>query len=98
VEDVVAFKLLIVCVLVVSSASLPGQSVAHSAGMVHTEQVDIGYETFGERSSTIPVIAINGGPGLSHAYMLQNDVWQRIAKNHLVVFYDQRGTGRSQQM
>ena len=93
-----AFKLPIVCGLVVASASLLGQSVAHSAGMVHTEQVDIGYETFGVRGSTLPVIAINGGPGLSHAYMLQNDVWQRIAENHLVVFYDQRGTGRSKQM
>jgi len=44
------------------------------------------------------VIAVNGGPGLSHAYMLQNNVWQRIAKNHFVVFYDQRGTGASKRL
>jgi proline iminopeptidase len=41
------------------------------------------------------VIAINGGPGLTHAYMVQNNVWERIAQKHLVVFYDQRGTGAS---
>jgi proline iminopeptidase len=27
--------------------------------------------------------------------MVQNDVWERIARKRMVVFYDQRGTGRS---
>jgi proline iminopeptidase len=46
----------------------------------------------------MPVIAVNGGPGLSHAYMLVNDMWLKVAKHRLVVFYDQRGTGASKHL
>lgn len=72
--------------------------LAHSTGSVHTPQVDLGYETFGTASSALPVIAVNGGPGLSHAYMLMNDMWQQVAQHRLVIFYDQRGTGASKQL
>jgi proline iminopeptidase len=74
------------------------QNVPHATGVAHTEQVDIGYETFGTAGSTLPIIAVNGGPGLSHAYMVQNDLWERVAKNRLVVLYDQRGTGASKRL
>jgi proline iminopeptidase len=78
---------------------LPAISPAqHHIGLVHTPQVDLGYETFGVRGSTLPIIAVNGGPGLSHAYMLQNDLWQRLSAKRLVVFYDQRGTGASKHL
>lgn len=72
--------------------------VAHATGIVHTQQVDLGYETFGSRGTALPVLAVNGGPGLSHVYMLQNDMWQKVAATRLVVFYDQRGTGASKHM
>jgi proline iminopeptidase len=94
-------KILIASALFLSSATLGAQTVAHVKAVVHTEQVDLGYETFGAQPMTgtaLPVIAVNGGPGLSHAYMVQNDVWQRIAKNRLVVLYDQRGTGASKRL
>src|SRR5215469_7993637 len=74
------------------------QDVPHAKGMAHTEQVDIAYETLGTRGAALPVIAVNGGPGLSHSYMVQNDLWERIAKNRLVVFYDQRGIGASKRV
>ena len=77
------------------SATLTAQTVAHSRGVAHTSQVNIAYETLGRPGTALPVIAVNGGPGLTHAYMVQNDVWERIAKDRLVVFYDQRGTGAS---
>jgi len=77
---------------------LPAQAVAHATGVAHTEQVDLGYETFGAKGTALPIIAINGGPGLSHAYMMQNDLWERVGKNRLVVLYDQRGTGASKRM
>ena len=35
---------------------------------------------------------------LTHAYMVQNDMWERVARNRLVVFYDQRGTGASKHL
>jgi len=82
-------------VLFLVSATLAAQTVPHSRGIAHTSQVDIAYETLGRRGDALPVIAVNGGPGLTHAYMVQNDLWERIAKDRLVVFYDQRGTGAS---
>lgn len=79
-------------------SALQAQTVVHKKGVVHTEQVDLGYETLGTAGPALPVIAVNGGPGLSHVYMVQNDIWERIAQQHMVVFYDQRGTGASKQM
>lgn len=76
-------------------AALTGPALAHETGIVHTPEVDIGYETFGGRGDALPLIVINGGPGLAHRYMVVGDVWQQIAKDRLVVFYDQRGTGAS---
>ncbi len=63
---------------------------------VHTPDVDLATFTYGAASAAAPIIAVNGGPGLSHVYMIQNDVWTaRIAAKRQVVFYDQRGTGDS---
>jgi proline iminopeptidase len=80
------------------STTLPAQTVAHAKGVAHTDQVDIAYETLGAPGTALAVIAVNGGPGLSHSYMVQNDMWERIAKNRLVVFYDQRGIGASKRV
>lgn len=88
---------MVVVVLLIFPVVALAQS-AHRTGIVHTEQVDIAYETIGALGSALPVMAVNGGPGLTHAYMVQNDVWQRIAKHRLVVFYDQRGTGGSKRL
>jgi proline iminopeptidase len=69
-------------------------AIAQQTGLVHTPGVDLYYEVYGSPAGT-PVIIANGGPGLSHIYMMQNDVWPRLAKARQVVFYDQRGTGKS---
>jgi proline iminopeptidase len=69
--------------------------LAHRTGSVRTAEVELAYESFGAAGAQIPIIAVNGGPGLSHAYMMQNDLWQRVAAHRLVVLYDQRGTGGS---
>jgi proline iminopeptidase len=69
------------------------------SGHVPTPDVDLVYWTLGQASASTPVIAVNGGPGLSHIYMWQNDVWPRLAqyqqRDRQIVFYDQRGTGAS---
>jgi proline iminopeptidase len=91
-------KLLAGATLFLVSATLCAQRAAHAKGVVHTGQVDIGYETLGKAGTAIPVIAVNGGPGLSHVYMVQNDLWERVARSRLVVFYDQRGTGASKRV
>jgi proline iminopeptidase len=97
-------KLITVSAFFLCSLTLTAQPVAHAKGVAHTGQVDIAYETFGtpatpgKATTALPVIAVNGGPGLSHAYMVQNDVWERVARNRMVVLYDQRGTGASKHL
>ncbi len=95
-------RLLLGLLLLLPALTLSAQTLAHATGTVHTPDVELGYETFGVKSAniggTLPVLAVNGGPGLSHVYMLQNDMWQRVARKRLVVFYDQRGTGASRHM
>ena len=97
-EVIRLLKFIVATVLLGSSSVLYSQTVAHSTGSVHTTEVELGYETFGSPTEAMPVIAVNGGPGLSHVYMLQNDMWQKVAQRRLVVFYDQRGTGASKHM
>jgi proline iminopeptidase len=48
--------------------------------------------------SGIPLIVANGGPGFDHSYLLCGDVWDTLAKGRKVVFYDQRGNGRSSEL
>ena len=91
-------KLLCSAGLIALAGVVSAQSAPHDRGVVHTPAVDIGYETFGTRGTALPVIAVNGGPGLTHAYMLMNNMWEQVADQRLVVFYDQRGTGASRHM
>ncbi len=81
------------CCLVTAAA--PAQLVPITPGLVKTHEVDLAYEIYGAPTASTTVIAVNGGPGLSHIYMLQNDVWQRLARDRQVVMYDQRGLGKS---
>jgi proline iminopeptidase len=65
-------------------------------GHVPTPDVSIAYWLYGTpHPSTTPIFAVNGGPGLSHLYMVQNDLWLRVSQHRQVIFYDQRGTGAS---
>ena len=57
--------------------------------------VDIGdcrlfVETEGEG---VPIVLINGGPGGTHHYF--HPWFSRLKEGHKVIYYDQRGTGRS---
>ena len=54
----------------------------------------IWYEVRGTASGR-PLIMVNGGPGFDHTYVLCSDAWDRLAESRRVVFYDQRGNGRS---
>jgi proline iminopeptidase len=81
--------------LLLLSGSALGQKTPAKTGIVTTPEVDLAYETYGAAGNATPVIVANGGPGLSHIYMLQNDVWTRLSRNRQIVFYDQRGSGKS---
>jgi len=54
----------------------------------------IWYEIRGSATGR-PMIMVNGGPGFDHNYVLCSDAWDNLAKGRRVVFYDQRGNGRS---
>ncbi len=78
---------------VLFSALAAGQDAP--TGFVRTPEVSIAYWMLGQPGSATPLFAVNGGPGLSHVYMLQNDVWPKVSRTRPVIFYDQRGTGAS---
>jgi proline iminopeptidase len=88
---------LLVTLLLFSSTALAQQKPAKT-GMIATPDVDLAYESYGAAGSATPVIVANGGPGLSHIYMLQNDAWTRLSQHRQIVFYDQRGTGGSKRV
>jgi len=83
------------------------QKPAPRTGLVRTPDVELATFSYGSSRSSAaspgapagratPVIVVNGGPGLSHLYLITNDVWtRRIAQQRPVIFYDQRGTGAS---
>jgi proline iminopeptidase len=52
------------------------------------------YEVIGS-SKEIPLVLVNGGPGLDHLYLHTSSAWDVLAQDRRVVFYDQRGNGRS---
>lgn len=56
--------------------------------------VTIYYEVRGQGTGT-PLIIANGGPGFDHAYLHCSDAWDRLGQSRKIVFYDQRGNGRS---
>jgi proline iminopeptidase len=56
--------------------------------------VTIWYELRGDGPGT-PLVVANGGPGFDHGYLHCSPAWDRLAKGRKVVFYDQRGNGRS---
>lgn len=62
-----------------------------------TGGVTIWYEIRGSGPGT-PLVIANGGPGFDHSYLHCGDVWDRLAKGRKVVFYDQRGNGRSSEL
>ena len=68
---------------------------ARATEFVQTPDVALAVDRLRSNDAAVPLIAVNGGPGLTHAYMVQNDVWNRLSQHRLVVFYDQRGVGRS---
>jgi len=89
------FRRFSVAAILWSTCASAGVAHAVPTGIVHTADVDLAYYTEGHDITRPPVIAVNGGPGLTHAYMEQNDLWERLSDHRRIVFYDQRGNGRS---
>src|ERR1700723_3530484 len=80
-----------VCLLPLFAAA---QRATPITGVIPTPEVDLAFEVYGRPSSETPVIAVNGGPGLSHKYMIQNDVWERLSGGRQRFFFYQPGRGQ----
>jgi proline iminopeptidase len=59
-----------------------------------TPGATIYYEVTGSGAGP-PLVLVNGGPGFDHTYLHLSPVWDTLGRNRRIVFYDQRGNGRS---
>jgi proline iminopeptidase len=79
-------------------AGAAGPTAASEQGTTfEADGVALFYEVRGSGTG-VPLIVVNGGPGFEHSYLHCSDAWDRLAKNRKVVFYDQRGNGRSSKL
>ncbi len=65
------------------------------SGRFTSGDTEIYYEVYGAEKKSTPLVVLHGGPGFDHQYFLSNSAFTDLAKNRPVVFYDQRGTGKS---
>ena len=79
------------------TAAVAAGAAPSGAATFETQGVTIWYEVRGDGPGT-PLFVANGGPGFDHMYLMCGDVWDRIAKGRKVVFYDQRGNGKSSEL
>ena len=63
-----------------------------SDGFTTTTPVPLYWCRYGEEGAP-PLLVLHGGPGADHAYLLPQML--ELAREHELVFYDQRGGGRS---
>jgi proline iminopeptidase len=61
-----------------------------SKGYIQTNGIKTFYNIIGEGE---PLIVVHGGPGMAHNYLIPK--FKRLAKNHKVIFYDQRACGKT---
>lgn len=78
--------------LIVCTAVLSGPVHAQNArqGLLSLDHARIYYEVLG---SGDPIIVVHGGPGLDHTYLRPG--LDALAAQNTLIYYDQRGTGRS---
>lgn len=73
-----------------SRASSTNEAAFSREYFIDVNDVTFFCRTMGEGD---PLVVVHGGPGLSQDYLLPG--LERLAKNHFVIFYDQRGGGKS---
>jgi len=82
-----ATVLLLFGIITRAATSENGQTFDGPSGKIY-------YEVTGSGSGT-PLIVVNGGPGFDHTYLHIASAWDTLGKSRRVIFYDQRGDGRS---
>lgn len=75
-------------------AAAPGLTAAHEPAAPDPRGETLYHVTIGTPGE-VPLIAVNGGPGFDHSYLVDTPVWKGMAARRQIIFYDQRGTGKS---
>ena len=76
------------------AADLPCRGCSGEARAVHIDRFELYYRQLVTDTRIPPVVIVHGGPG-SSSVSLKNG-FDFLAEDHLVVYYDQRGSGNSQ--
>ena len=85
-----AWRVLLALAILFASASVLQAQPRVRQGLLSLEDARIFYEVVGEGT---PILVVHGGPGLDHGYLQPGlDV---LATHGALIYYDQRGTGRS---
>lgn len=71
-----------------------GQALFNEENYAIINGVKHWYKVEGGHHGTIPIVIIHGGPG-GNQYILERTLGPRLAEQFTVVYYEQRGSGRS---
>lgn len=63
-----------------------------------SKDAKIYYEKRGQSGDGTPIVFVHGGPGFDHQYFLSNSAITELAKKRPLIFYDQRGAGKSEKV
>lgn len=75
---------------VVNAESSVAAPFPTDSGFVQSGDASLFYRTLGSGPA---LLVLHGGPGLEHSYLLPG--LEPLARDHRLIFYDQRGSGRS---
>lgn len=77
---------------IMPSMARPVVPSPRESGYTTNSSVPLYWASYGPKGVS-PLLLLHGGPGASHDYLLPQML--ELAKNHELIFYDQRGGGRS---
>jgi proline iminopeptidase len=89
------FLLFVVLLGCASGTMFAGQKrlLASEQGFINVPGEQLYYQRFGKQAHETLIIVLHGGPGMDQSYLLPQML--ELAKNQEVIFYDQRGSGKS---
>ena len=67
--------------------------VALHQGFISVPGEQLYFQKFGSPTKEPSIIVLHGGPGMDQSYLLPQML--ALAKDHEIIFYDQRGSGKS---
>src|SRR3546814_13739022 len=74
--------------------SAAGSAAAYEPASTASSGDGLYHVTMGAQGE-IPLVAINGGPGLDHTYLANAQVWKDMSVRLPIIIYDQLGTAKS---